>query len=106
MARPTVQSERIADMFTVYILRCNDDSFYVGHTADLLDRLAEHANGRGCVYTAERRPVRLVYSESLETRSAAARRERQIKGWTVAKKEALINGQAESLHRLAIRRVF
>jgi predicted GIY-YIG superfamily endonuclease len=50
--------------------------------------------------------VRLVYSEPFETRSAATQRERQIKRWTVAKKEALINGEAESLHRLAIRRVF
>ena len=93
-------------MYTVYILRCDDDTFYVGHTADLAVRLTEHADGRGSAYTAQRRPVRLVYSESLETRSAAAQRERQIKGWTVAKKEALIKGQAESLHRLAMRRVF
>jgi predicted GIY-YIG superfamily endonuclease len=93
-------------MYTVYILRCNDNTFYVGHTADLAVRLTEHGAGRGSGYTAKRRPVRLVYSELIETRIAAAQRERQIKGWTVAKKEALIDGHADSLRRLATRRVF
>jgi predicted GIY-YIG superfamily endonuclease len=53
-------------------------------------RLVKHCEGSACVFTARRRPVALVYSELQETRAAALRRERQLKKWTRAKKEALI----------------
>ena len=48
---------------TLYILKCRDDSYYIGHTDNLEKRLADHANGQGCKYTADRLPIRLVYTE-------------------------------------------
>jgi predicted GIY-YIG superfamily endonuclease len=85
---------------SVYILRCADTSLYVGLTNDVAARLARHNEGRGSVYTAARRPVSLVYSESHATRAAARQRERQIKRWTRAKKDALITGDRALLNHL------
>ena len=71
----------------VYILRCRDNSYYVGHTNDLRLRLAEHEAGAGASYTAVRRPVEMVYAEEYETSRGAEAREQQLKGWSRAKKE-------------------
>ena len=79
-------------MYFVYILRCADDTLYTGSTSDLAAREAAHNSGRGAKYTAGRGPVRVVYSESHDSRSAAQRREAQLKRLTRAKKEALIAG--------------
>ena len=87
--------------FWTYILRCADGSYYVGHTDDLERRVAQHAEGSFCGYTAERRPITLVYAEEFDSRDEAFRRERQIKGWSRAKKEALMKGDWEALQRLA-----
>ena len=84
----------------VYILRCADNSLYIGETDDLVLRVARHDGGRGCVFTARRRPVTLVYSEVVANREDAMRRERQLKRWTRAKKEALIVGDLAELKRL------
>jgi predicted GIY-YIG superfamily endonuclease len=73
-----------------YILRCCDGSYYVGSTHDIATRLTKHNDGSASVYTAPRRPVALVFSETFESIDAARAREQQIKGWTRAKKEALI----------------
>ena len=89
-------------MAFVYILRCADDSLYVGWTEDVDGRLAMHDAGRGGNYTARRRPVRLVFVESHATDESARVRERQLKRWTSAKKEALIAGDVATLKRLAI----
>ena len=91
-------------MFHVYILLCSDCSYYVGHTRDLLKRLDAHNRGVGSSHTAKRRPVRLVYQESQATRAAAARRERQLKGWSRKKKDALIRGDISLLRKLSRRR--
>jgi len=88
-------------MFFVYILVCADGSYYIGHTRDLASRVEAHNAGTGAQHTRERRPVRLVYSESHANRAAAVARERQLKGWTCAKKEALILRQFERLHGLS-----
>ncbi|MEI6670197.1 MAG: GIY-YIG nuclease family protein [Acidobacteriota bacterium] len=90
--------------YFTYILRCNDASYYVGHTTDLAERLFRHNDGRGPVYTATRRPVQMVYSEPLASIEAAVARERQIKHWTRAKKEALVSANTARLHALAKRR--
>ena len=74
----------------VYILRCADGTLYTGWTNDLDRRVRAHNEGRGAKYTAGRRPVTLVYSESLDSRSAAQMREAEIKRWTRAEKDALI----------------
>ncbi len=79
--------------WTVYILRCSDETLYTGITKDVVRRVEEH-NGSGLLgarYTRARRPVRLVYSEAQKTRSAAARREYEVKRLSREAKEALIH---------------
>ncbi|MDO8358814.1 MAG: GIY-YIG nuclease family protein [Devosia sp.] len=88
----------------VYILRCADGSYYVGNTRRSLDiRLREHNDGTFPGYTSARRPVDLVYSEHADTLIAAFQRERQLKGRSRRKKEALINGQVHLLPDFASR---
>jgi len=87
--------------FYVYMLRCADGSYYVGHTDNLEKRVSDHERGDVTVYTQKRRPVVLVFSADFYTRHEALERERQIKGWSRAKKEALINGNWDRLQRLA-----
>jgi len=91
-------------MYVVYILRCADHSLYVGQTNNIPRRLREHNAGRGSNFTAKRRPVKIAYVENHETKSAAIRRERQLKGWTRKKKEALIRGDLDRLRALSVRR--
>ena len=90
--------------FWVYILRCADESYYVGHTENLELRVAQHQSGEVSGYTKTRRPVRLVYSESFGTRDDAFAAERQLKGWSRQKKAALIAGDWDRLRLLAQRR--
>ena len=85
----------------VYMLRCRDNAIYIGETDDLTLRLERHNEGRGCAFTATRLPVSLVYAEQYATRVEAGKRERQLKGWTRQKKEALIAGDRSSLKRLS-----
>jgi len=90
----------------VYILRCADGSYYVGsHRGDDLGaRIVQHEAGFGGAYTSRRLPVKLVYSEWFGLIVDAIAAERQIKGWSRAKKEALIRGDFEALPELARRR--
>ena len=83
--------------FYVYILRCSDGSYYTGHTETPGARLAAHQTGDFEGYTRSRRPVTLVSTQEFPTREEALASQRQIKGWTRAKKEALIAGNWESL---------
>jgi putative endonuclease len=76
-------------MWFVYILRCSDHSLYIGETNDVVRRLVRHNDGIAAAYTAQRRPVRVVYTERHATRAECLKRERQLKRWTRAKKEAL-----------------
>ncbi|MGB2869228.1 MAG: GIY-YIG nuclease family protein [Bacteroidota bacterium] len=85
----------------MYILKCVDGSYYTGSTTDIDRRLAEHQQGICEGYTASRRPVKLVWVEDFPDMDQAFDVERQIKGWTRAKKEALILGDRELLHKLA-----
>lgn len=77
-------------MVFTYILRCVDDTLYVGHTENLAAREQTHNNGRGASYTATRRPVRMVYAEEHASVASAIAREHQLKRWSRKKKEALI----------------
>jgi putative endonuclease len=89
----------------LYILRCADGSYYVGTTRKSLEeRLAEHNAGLHCGYTATRRPVTLVYAQHFETITDAISAKRQVKGWSRAKKEAMIKGEWNRLPELAKRR--
>ena len=90
--------------FFLYILRCADGSYYVGHTDDLGTRLAQHQRGLLQGYTSRRLPVILMYTVPFATRDEALGRERQVKGWSRAKKEALIREDWASLRVLARRR--
>ena len=92
---------RRSESFLVYILRCSDGSYYVGSTEDLQERVKAHNEGEAAKYTYMRRPVRLVWSEAHDTESAAVRRERQIKKWSRAKKEALMAGDLGRLRELS-----
>ena len=87
--------------FYVYILRCSDGSYYTGYTDNLERRLAAHQSGKIPGYTETRRPTELVFTEEFASRQDALARERQIKGWTREKKEALIDGDWGQLVRLA-----
>ncbi|MCC2977485.1 GIY-YIG nuclease family protein [Sphingomonas sp. PL-96] len=78
--------------FQAYLLRCADGSYYAGHTDDLDRRMAQHQSGTLRGYTAERRPVTLVWSETFDSREEAVAAEIRLKGWSRAKKEALIAG--------------
>jgi putative endonuclease len=89
----------------LYILRCSDGSYYVGTTRASLDaRVAEHNAGRFGGYTASRRPVVLAFAEQFATITDAIAAEQQVKGWSRAKKEALMRGDWIGVARLAQRR--
>jgi putative endonuclease len=90
----------------VYMLRCRDGSYYVGSATgnDLSKRVAEHQSGTFAGFTFARRPVELVWSEYFDRITDAIAVERQIKGWSRAKKEALIRGNWDRLRRLSKRR--
>ncbi|MBL4735872.1 MAG: GIY-YIG nuclease family protein [Flavobacteriales bacterium] len=84
-----------------YILECSDDNYYVGSTVDIDRRLSEHTNGRGANFTKRYPPVKLVYLEIFIRIDDAFYREKQIQGWTRAKKLALIAENMERLKMLA-----
>lgn len=85
----------------VYILRCADNSYYTGKTPTLQKRFEEHQSGKYKGYTFRRRPVQLVFSQEFNSIVDAIEAERQIKGWSRAKKEASIRGDFKLLHQLA-----
>ncbi|OJV05820.1 MAG: hypothetical protein BGO06_12585 [Shinella sp. 65-6] len=87
--------------FYAYLLRCNDGGYYAGHTDDLEFRLAQHQTGALGGYTAKRLPVALVWCDSFPTRDEAFAAEWKLKGWSRAKKEALIAGDWERVSELA-----
>ena len=89
--------------FWVYLLRCADKSYYVGHTDNLESRLGQHESGAVAGWTQSRRPVSLAFSESFATRDEALAAERRIKGWSRLKKEALIVGDWQRISALAHR---
>jgi tRNA/rRNA methyltransferase len=87
--------------FYVYILKCSDGSYYTGHTDRFEARMAAHQSEEIAGYTYDRRPVELAFVEELSSRDEAFRRERQIKGWSRLKKEALMANDWERLVRLS-----
>ena len=90
---------------TIYILRCVDGSYYTGLTRrSIADRVDQHNTGEVEGYTHSRRPVELVFTETYDRILDAIARERQIKGWTRRKKEALIRYDYEGLPELASRK--
>lgn len=85
----------------VYMLKCADGSYYVGNTTVLDVRVAQHNEGIDPnAYTYSRRPVQLVWSQGFASPYDANGAERQIKGWSRAKKEALIHGDWDLIHEI------
>lgn len=80
------------EFFYVYILKCKNGNYYVGHTDNLERRIAQHNAGNFVGYTSFRLPVELVFNDCFDSRSAAFAMEQKIKKWSRAKKEALIKG--------------
>lgn len=87
-----------------YTLRCADGSYYTGCTTNLDQRLGEHMAGETDGYTASRLPVEMVWADEFTHIDDAISAERQIKGWSRAKKEALIAGRFDDLPGLAKKR--
>ncbi|MCU0412396.1 MAG: GIY-YIG nuclease family protein [Bacteroidetes bacterium] len=85
----------------VYILLCADNSYYTGSTSSLETRIAQHYNGSFGGYTAQRLPVKLLWTQEFASIEDAVRAERQIKGWCRRKKEALMRGDFELLRALS-----
>ena len=86
-----------------YILECADGSYYVGSTRDLARRLEQHNSGTGSVYTRPRtrRPVRVAWALEVDRVEVAYQHEKQIQGWSRAKRRALIEGRLDDLPGLA-----
>ena len=85
----------------LYILRCADNSLYIGSTSNLEQRIKKHFLEWGSQYTRIHKPIELVYTEEYTTNPEAFQRERQLKGWSRAKKEALIAGNFDLLKELS-----
>ncbi len=83
--------------FFSYMLRCADGTYYIGHTDNLEARLAEHNHGQIPGYTSTRRPVELVWNDTFPSRIEALAAERKIKGWSRARKAALMQGERGQL---------
>jgi putative endonuclease len=93
-------------MAWMYILKCSDDSYYVGSTKNLDLRIAQHQSGKGSRYTSGRLPIELVYGEEYDRVSDAYYREKQVQNWSRAKREALIDAKPDLLPALAKKRFY
>lgn len=100
-AESAESAKGVQPMPYTYILQCIDDTYYTGSTWDLTRRLKQHNSGEGANYTSKRLPVKLVYNEYHDSIKAAFDREKQIQGWSRAKKQALIEGNEKELHNQA-----
>ncbi|WP_081490334.1 GIY-YIG nuclease family protein [Arachnia propionica] len=88
----------------VYILECADGSYYVGSTKCLEERLRQHNTGEGAAYTRRRRPVRLLWCQEFSSIAEAWAVEKQVQGWSRAKRRALIEGRYDLLPALACKK--
>ncbi len=93
------------EIYSVYILKCRDKTYYTGITSDLWERVEQHQSGNyNNSYTSSRRTIELVYYCEFTEPELAIEFEKRIKKWSQAKKEALINGEFEKLPNLAKKR--
>ena len=92
----------MAKQFLVYILKCDDQSYYVGVTSNLNRRIKEHHSRKNpSSYTATRLPIELIFTRNFNRARAAIAFEKQVKGWSRKKKEALAMGDIQSLKTLS-----
>ena len=90
------------EIFYTYIVHCSDDSYYTGVTNNIITRVNQHNSDEyPTSYCHTRQPVKLMFIRVFELIEDAIAFEKQIKGWSIKKKEALINGDAASLKKLA-----
>jgi len=87
--------------FYLYILKCINGAYYIGHTDNIEKRMSEHDQGliKNC-YTTNKRPVELIFLQTFPTRDAAFHAERQIKGWSRKKKEAFMENNWDKIKQL------
>ena len=85
----------------MYILRCSNGEYYSGSTNNLELRIEEHHQGKGSNFSWKYLPVELIYKEEFNSEEEAFKREKQIQGWSRAKKEALMSGDIEKLKSLS-----
>ena len=90
--------------FYLYILKCSDGSYYVGHTDDIDKRISEHYTGEIDCYTKKKRPFQVVLVDYFASRYEALSAERKIKKWSRVKKEAYIKKDWELLSLLGKRK--
>lgn len=88
--------------YYVYVLACENDTFYTGYTQNVKARFKLHKKGKGARYVRIHPPEKVVYVEKFETRSDAMKRERQIKRWTHAEKQKLVSLKAQKRKRKSI----
>lgn len=91
----------VSEKSITYILLSANNTYYVGSTTNLEQRLKQHIAGHGSGFTKAHRPFMLVYTEEYDSYQAAFKRERQLHGWSHTKKEALIKGDIELLKELS-----
>ncbi|HYD35124.1 MAG TPA: GIY-YIG nuclease family protein [Vitreimonas sp.] len=89
-----------ASIWWVYIVECQDGTYYTGVARDVTTRLARHNTGRGAKYTRGRGPVKLVYSEPQSDRSTALKREAEIKKLSRGEKQVLIDDFKKGAQKL------
>lgn len=93
-------------IYYVYIVKCSDNSYYIGFTNDLERRINEHNDGLNSEsYTYTRKPVELVFYHEFNDVNQAIRFEKQVKGWSRKKKEAIINDNWDLLPLLSKNRM-
>ena len=84
----------------LYILLCDQKTFYIGITSNVEKRLNKHKS-KGSFFTKKFSDIKLIYTERYRTKEEAQKREKQLKGWTHAKKKALINKNINLLTKLS-----
>ena len=93
------RKRKIKENWFLYILRCQDGSFYTGVTNDIERRVKMHNSGRASRYTRSRRPVELLYQETCSSRTQALVRECFVKTFPRERKEELISGKTKKLRK-------
>lgn len=83
--------------YYVYILRCENSSYYTGYTKNLETRVEQHKQGRGALYTRMHKPEKLVYTEEFDTRSEAMKREIEIKRLSHEEKMILVDSYGNAM---------
>ena len=91
--------------YYIYIIKCKNGSYYIGHTNDLKRRMKDHQAGYGSKFTTDNQTDAPLYFEEFNSRSEAMKRETQLKKWSKAKKKALIESDLEKLHELSKRKL-